>query len=400
MRLSNSSRIAILFSFFTFFISSCFLIIFSFLYFKSWYGEEQGEAKKIYLWYNIYSNIFDEALWKNSKNKDDDKDDDKKKNNEFEKVFLNLYEKEDKYYIVKYINKKEYIKYDVTIFMKNQIMQFETWIILITIFTLIAFILSKIIFAKIILKELYSLSHKLEKLDISEWEDIENDFYDNDIKNIGNKINTLLGKIYNNQKDLKYFNSQVSHEFKTPLMIINSELEFLELSWINNDSLQKIQRQLDKLDNLLNSFITLTKIETTNIKKTDVNIRGSIYKNKDIKVKINFKKNNINTNKEIFYILLKNLLENAFKYTDNWWYIDIKSDDKTFIIKNSFDSDKKTDMDKIFKIFYRNSNNSNWFWIWLSIVKKIVDALWYKIKVESNEKEISFIINIINDKQN
>ncbi len=397
MKISNSNRIAILFSFFTFFISLCFLTIFAFLYFKSWYEEEQDEVNKIYLWYSIYSDIFNEALiW--SKNEIQDNEDYIKKNKDkekYEKIFLNLYEKEDEYYIVKYINKEESIKYDVTIFMKNQLMQFKVWMFLIIIFTLIAFILSKIIFTKIILKELYLLSNKLEKLNISKWENIENNFYDNDIKTIVNKINTLLKTIYNNQKDLKYFNSQVSHEFKTPLMIINSELEFLELSWLNNKSLQKIQIQIDKLDYLLNSFILLTKIDTANIKKTNINLKNlidnilnefnTIYKNKNIKLDINLEQESLNTNKEIFYILLKNLLENAFKYNKDKWNISITFNWNYINIENTVKNINSINLENIFQMFYRDSNDSNWFGIWLSIVKKIIEALWYRIKTKLNK---------------
>jgi signal transduction histidine kinase len=119
----------------------------------------------------------------------------------------------------------------------------------------------------------------------------------------------------------------VAHEFNTPLMVINSELEYLSLSGIENESLQKISLQVEKLNNLLNSFILLSKLENNQIELENVDVKPildevlqelqEIYKNKNIQIETEISTSTIKTNKNLFKILLKNLLDNAFKYNTN-----------------------------------------------------------------------------------
>ena len=401
MKISNSSRIAIVFSFFTFLISLFFVLIFNFFTFHWWYDEEKNEINNTYIQYN---NLI-KKLWnriKYNKLRYLVKYKNIKKN--YEEIFFDIYKAEDnKFYIIKKFSNNLFLEYDVDIFVRNQILQIKLWIFLIFIFTFLSFILSKFIFSKLILKEIYLLSKKIEKLDIYKDNYIENNFYDADIKWIVKKTNLLLKKIYENKENLKYFNSQVSHEFKTPLMIITSELEFLQLSWLENNSLEEIQVQIDKLDNLLNSFILLTKIDNSKLATAEIKIDNliqeilvtlnKIYKNKNIDLRIDIKECELDTNKELFYILAKNLIENAFKYTNKNWFISIGLDCSKLEIKNSV-SPSNIDTDKIFDIFYRNSTANQWFGIGLYIVKKIVEILKYKIKVLSKENEFSLIIKL------
>ncbi len=404
MKLSNSNKIALFFSGFTLIISIIFVIIFNYFSFKGWYSEEKKEIEEITLWYELYSKIFDEIFKNKPKIKNSTSFiEEKYFQKEYKKIFWDIYIEDDEFYLVKKIEDDLILQYDISIFVKNQINQLKLSLLLTIFFTILSFILAKLIFSKYILKEIFTLVNKLEKLNISNLNYIKWNFVDNDIKLIVDKINSLLQRIYEHQKDLKYFNSQVSHEFKTPLMIINSELEFLELAWVNQDNLKKIQLQIDKLNNLLNSFILLTKIDTSKINLTSINPDKiineilenlqKIYKNKQLNLTTNIKKCNLTTNKELFYILVKNLIDNAFKYTDKKWDIKINFDCKNFIITNSIDN-KNIDVDKIFNIFYRNQNNKNWFWIGLAIAKKISDTLRYKIKVDTQKNKIIFTIKL------
>jgi signal transduction histidine kinase len=56
-------------------------------------------------------------------------------------------------------------------------------------------------------------------------------------------------------------------------------------------------------------------------------------------------------------------------------------------IKDSWIWIKANEIEKIFDRFYKSdvSRNSQWFWIWLSLVKKIANIYKWKIDVESKE---------------
>jgi len=219
-------------------------------------------------------------------------------------------------------------------FLEEQLESLEFEISLLFFVTFLSYFLSKILFSKLILKDIYFISKELKNLDINKIKKINIDNKeDNEINIIIKSINNFLDIIKTNRDNLKNFNSQVAHEFKTPLMVISSELEFLNLSWKNKKSYKKIENQVEKLNNLLNNFLLLTKIENkTNIKKQKFNLfelveenlenLEKIYLEKNIKIINNIsKKTNIFTNKEL---IIKNILDNAFKYNKNSWEIKIK----------------------------------------------------------------------------
>lgn len=60
---------------------------------------------------------------------------------------------------------------------------------------------------------------------------------------------------------------------------------------------------------------------------------------------------------------------------------------KIIVIEDSGEWIPKDKQEKIFNRFYRikNQKNKEWFWLWLSLVEKIVNVYNWQIKVESEE---------------
>jgi len=86
------------------------------------------------------------------------------------------------------------------------------------------------LFIKYSLKDIFLVSDKLQNIDLNNIKKINLDIpEDDEINIIIFSINKFLEIIDRNTKSLKQFNSSVAHEFKTPLMIISSELEFLSI---------------------------------------------------------------------------------------------------------------------------------------------------------------------------
>jgi signal transduction histidine kinase len=82
----------------------------------------------------------------------------------------------------------------------------------------------------------------------------------------------------------------------------------------------------------------------------------------------------------LFKILLKNLLDNAFKYNTNNWKIQIKLDKNQLIISNTSKNFKEDKLENLLKMFYKNNSQSG-FGIWLVIVDKIARKLGYKLEI-------------------
>jgi hypothetical protein len=95
----------------------------------------------------------------------------------------------------------------------------------------------------------------------------------------------------------------------------------------------------------------------------------------------------------LFSRVIKNLIENAVKYSiDKQVFITIS--DWTLIIENNiYTTLEIEEIDKLFQKNYSRSYNKNsWNWIWLWMISEITKVLWYEIHVSS--KDSSFTIEI------
>lgn len=406
MKIKTSTRISLIFAIFTFFIVLILLILLNLFSFLWWYNEEKSEViTKINTEYDeILKDYSDENTQKKELFEDIEElwwfIYDSKKSILYDKLFLEVYKKDDKFFIIHEKNTKFwsiFLPYDITTEYNNQLRLEKIWIILLILTTFISFLVSRFLFIKLALRDILYISNQLKQIDLNNIKQIDLNLNKNDeIKLVLDSINNFLSVIDNNTKSLKEFNSHVSHELKTPLMVISSELEYLSLTWKNNDSYLKIEKQIDILNELLETFLFISKLENFkwDIKKDNILIKNiiesqlinlvSIYESKNIKVKIIW--NNLiklQTNKQLFEVLIKNLLDNSFKYNKIWWEIIIDYNDKFLLIKDNWIWIKKENISKIFNTFFRVWDYSKWYWIWLNIVSKIINILGFKIEVKS-----------------
>ena len=204
-------------------------------------------------------------------------------------------------------------------------------------------------------------------------------------------------------KNTKQFITDVSHEFKTPLMVINSQIDLynkkLEKEKLNEGDTQKLLKKIKektaKLNNLLETFLLLSRldnsIECLNKQEVELNnylknITDNFILNYAKDIKINYQLNiisKIKIEKNTFNILFENLLSNAIKFSLEWWKIEIWSDKNSFWIQDYWKWIEKFKLKNIWKKFYRLDINKQWFWVWLFIVKRLCELYKWKIKVES-----------------
>ena len=419
-KFKTSTRISIIFSIFTFFIIFSLLIILNIYLFSSWYNKEIEEVKESNEVTNILNIGFKEVISDEVDNDKENKDllwlldielfEEKEINIIwYSHFFLDLYTKNNKIYLIlQKENKNFYSPFDVSKYFFEQLQIIKIWLILLMFFTFLSYIVSKKLFIKLALKDIFKISDELKNINLNKIEKLKNNLQkDDEINIIVDSLNNFLSIIDKNHKSLTQFNTQVAHEFKTPLMVISSELEFLELEWEQNDSMKRINFQIQKLDSLLNHFLLLTKI---NSKKTieiqEINLYNIIeenileiekkYKQKNILIKNKIsKKINITTNKWFFGIIIKNIIDNAFKYNNENWEIKINFKENKLTISDTWKWIKKGNIEKIWDNLYREDEFSKWYWVWLNLVKKVCEVLDYKISVESIEgKWTKFFIKI------
>jgi len=220
-------------------------------------------------------------------------------------------------------------------------------------------------------------------------------------------VNKIFKPVEENINDMQNFVHNAWHEFKTPISVIHWNMQLLnELKKYDKKLTNESIKEIEKLDKLIVWLIELTDI-SNNWNNEKINLSDEIklilknykseIKSKDITIKIDLTENIIlNINKQYFYILFSNLFLNAIKYNKKWWEINIELNKNSLIISDTGIWLNKKDINKIFDRFYQANptRNSDWFWIWLSLVKKITSIYKWKIKIQSKENEYTkFIIN-------
>lgn len=200
--------------------------------------------------------------------------------------------------------------------------------------------------------------------------------------------------IQETNEKLKNYNHNLAHELKNPLAVLKSNLELLEISY-DADLLKSSFEEITSMENIISSLLFLAE-NSKNKWTENINLKELFLKyweNKNIHLHYN---NDfiINWDKNLFEILLKNIIENGLKYSeDKKINIDIKKDEIIFsnTIKNTINSEE---LDKYFDIFYKWFNWNN-FWgygIWLSIVKKICDIYDLKVTLDSEGRVFKLMI--------
>ena len=218
------------------------------------------------------------------------------------------------------------------------------------------------------------------------------------------------------------FLSLVSHEFKTPLSgiltssMLVSKYKLADEQHKRDKHLDIITNKVYYLNNILNDFLSIEKLETGNVKYNYKDFKLSKVVNEVIYTanmllkdgqNIIYPKNIdeiiLNQDEKIVELTLSNVLHNAIKYSPEHSIItiDINQDDTktTFKISDNGIGIPKKDQKNIFNRYFRAENvlNSEGTGIGLNIVKSHLENLNGTIQFTSEENKGSvFTITIPN----
>jgi len=220
-------------------------------------------------------------------------------------------------------------------------------------------------------------------------------------------VNNAFVPVEENMKDMKNFIHNAGHELKTPISVIDSNIQLIDdIKKYDADMTKELKNEVLRLNSIIDWLIKLSNIDlfkdiVNNDLKTSIELIVNEFKfkitEKKLKINIDLPDNiNIKSSKDYFYIFLSNIIWNAIKYNKVWWTINIIYNNWKLEIKDSWIWIDKKDLNKIFDRFFKwdKSRKSDWFGIWLSLVKKIWDIFNWDILVKSKDKEwTSFIIN-------
>lgn len=231
-----------------------------------------------------------------------------------------------------------------------------------------------------------------------------------------------LSKALSKEKDLgdmkSAFVSMASHEFRTPLSTILSSASLLAKYKLTSEQekrdkhIQRIKSSVLNLNNILNEFLSLGKIEDGKVTRHEsnfiiddlvtqlINEMTEIFKPGQ-EVKYTHKGNpEVFLDEVMFKNILINLLSNGAKFSEENKTIfvdtEVKNNHLTFSVKDHGMGISKKDQQHLFQIFYRATNATNipGTGLGLHIVAKYVEMMNGTIELKSELNE-GTEINII-----
>lgn len=247
------------------------------------------------------------------------------------------------------------------------------------------------------------------QLDFNDLHELEIRLYDSNMKE--KHLNQIKSKFIN----------VTSHEIRTPLANIELSTEIIRRSLNNEEraltNLGKISNQVKNITNILDDFLILSKIEVGNVElnQLPVVLHETVQEVVENKISINDEKRirqsvkgiprPIYTDEKLLQIVVKNIIENAIKYSPANKPIDVKiTYDRlatTFKVKDYGIGIPVEARDKLFHSFYRAPNVEfiKGSGLGLTIVKEFLDLLGGTISFESVENQFTeFTISFTNEK--
>jgi PAS domain S-box-containing protein len=247
------------------------------------------------------------------------------------------------------------------------------------------------------------------QLDFNDLHELELRLYDSNTKE--KQLNQIKSKFIN----------VTSHEIRTPLTNIELSADIIKRSLSNEErallNLGKISSQVKHITNILDDFLILSKVEVGNV---EINHQPFVLHNSVQEVvanKISINDENrirqtivgtprpIYTDEKLLQIIVKNIIENAIKYSPDNKPIDLSVIYEraaiTFKVKDYGIGIPLESQDKLFLSFYRAPNVEfiKGSGLGLTIVKEFLDLLGGTITFESIENQFTeFTISFANEK--
>jgi len=264
--------------------------------------------------------------------------------------------------------------------------------------------------------ELITINRYLKNMDKIEKVDYKVHFFTQEFEEINQNLIKVLKKAkkredvkqrYNAKLKLKNKQradmlSAIAHEFRNPIAAIMGYAQTLvddpEIPKPLHDKfLQKIYNNGNKIESLLARLILWNKFESkeATLHKSQFDMRklieevvqglGEKYKNR--KIDILAEPTTVEADRALMEIVLKNLIENALKYSED----DVKvvlQERRLCVIDKGIGINAK-EIDKVTKKFYRSGSHSwdNSMGLGLSIVKSILELHGSSLEIKSQEDE-------------
>ncbi|MDH3690052.1 MAG: ATP-binding protein [Gammaproteobacteria bacterium] len=217
----------------------------------------------------------------------------------------------------------------------------------------------------------------------------------NEVQPLVDELNSLLQRLDDKIEKERRFTGDAAHELRTPLAGLKAQAE-VALGARNKQERQKaltnISTGVDRASHLVDQLLTLSRLdESASIDDGNVNLLDTVRtviadllpyaneKSTDISLEHHGQGQSwIRGNKEAMYILLRNLVDNAIRYSPEHSLVTVslgrRDDSNVIAVQDQGQGIPVQDRQRVFDRFHRRSNSEAYgTGLGLSIVKRVID---------------------------
>ncbi|ADD02183.1 integral membrane sensor signal transduction histidine kinase [Thermoanaerobacter italicus Ab9] len=273
------------------------------------------------------------------------------------------------------------------------------------IFIFIGFFAAKIV-ANYISKPLKELENYTVKIAHKDWSEPIKIKSEDEIGRLAKAMNRMQKELKRADEEEKTFLQSISHDLKTPVMVIMSHAEAI-IDGVYIDSIEKtaeiIKDEATRLEKKINQMLYLNTLDyllENSGKNTYINLHDLLLRiisrfeviNSKIEWNLDLDDVTIMGDVDKMQVCIENILDNAQRYAEEKICISLKKEKDYAVLEiyNDGPNIDKEHMDHIFDKLYKDKTGN--FGLGLAISKKIIDFYNGEIKAVNREKGVSFII--------
>jgi len=251
-----------------------------------------------------------------------------------------------------------------------------------------------------------TLAEEIDRRDEQDMAPIDASYLPTEVRSFALAINRLLGRVSKSMESQRRFVADAAHELRSPLTALSLQAERLaatEMSDQARERLAKLRQGIDRGRNLIDQLLMLASAQSSSLGAASPVSIHKIYRSvledllpladkKQIDLGVDGEDCQIVANKLDLQALVKNLADNAVRYTPVGGKVDLlvlrQGDTVVLQVRDTGPGIPESERERVFDAFYRVPGNPEiGSGLGLSIVKTIATRIGATVRLDFADRE-------------